>query len=71
MSTTIMHSEGDADRRGTLRMQSEVTNPMGKRESFRDEIRWKNKNTFVYKMYNATPGSPEFQMMEIVYSKSR
>ena len=72
MATGIMVSKGKESPDGTITFTGECVNPMGQKESFREVMTFKDKDTVESVMYMKTPKFPEeVKSMEWTYSRKK
>lgn len=72
MSTGIMTSKGKENADGTITFTGECVNPMGEKESYREVMTFKDKDTITSVMYMKTPKHPEeFKSMEWTYTRKK
>jgi hypothetical protein len=72
MTTGIMTSVGKEGADGSITFTGECVNPMGQKESFREVLTFKDKDTIQSVMYMKTPKFPEeFKSMEWTYTRKK
>ena len=72
MSTSVMASKGTADASGAITLSGECVNPMGEKETFREVMTIKDRDTIESVMFMKTPKHPEeFKFMELRYTRKK
>ena len=72
MSTGLMSFKGAGEATGPIAFRGDCVNPMGEKESFREEWTWKGADTIVAVMHMKSPKHPEeYRFMEQTYTRKK